>query len=309
MLKGLNLFFCFLLTIRCAQFNAVYGGGAPSILIQSAIETAFLNLQTFIALTTDVNIYIEWQPLGAGTIAESSANDFCSHPDSTNYPYVIIPSALYGQLVGHGACPLSSFNIHGTILVNTVQNKPFFYGISGNPSNNQLDFITVIMHEVMHILGMQSVMDSGGNEAFAPYGLFYDWWIFYGTKITGWPTTFHSPVSIPSISNPNVLIGGNLFFNGTFPNSYFKVYAPSTFAPGSSISHTDANGLMSYSLSGGEYWYVLDANLFGMMQTFGYTMTNCTLSHLNACGNCLPNFPCFPPSSTSSAFLLTSFIF
>lgn len=289
------------------NINVIYGNGAPSALIQTSINSAMLNLQTFIALTTNINIDIEWHPLGSGIIAESSPSDFCSHPDSANYPFVLIPSALYAQLVGHGSCPYSPSNVHGIIYVNTIQMISFNYGTSGTISNSQVDFVTVIMHEMMHILGMASAMNEDGSYFYAPYGVIFDWYIFYGTHIGGWPASFAGHVLNPAINDTSVLTGGNLYFNGTFPNSYFALYAPSIFNDGSSISHTAGPGLMHYSLSGGMYWHTLSSNLFGMMQTFGYDMTNCSISQLNACGNCLPNYPCFSPSHSSSSSIYSFF--
>lgn len=281
------------------QFNVFYSG-SPTLEIHQAIVAATQNIQQFLNLTQDINVAISFANLPQNILAQSTPSRVCLHPDTVNFPHVLVPDALYSQLTKTPNCPYASDDIHIFTTVNNNPEFPFYYGLDGTTPSGMFDFVTVMMHEMDHGLGFSSYIDQFGGNYFAPDASIFDWYTFSG--VAGWPTSFLDPVSSPAITDLSVMTDDSLFFNGTAPFSYFQLYTPPVFVVGSSISHTAAPGLMYYRLARGVSYHVLDAYLVGMLTTFGYDTTNCDVPNTNLCGNCLHNYPCSPSTSFSPTF-------
>lgn len=299
----LLLLLFFSLKFDAAQFNIIYGNVIPPTDVVAALQRSVQIINYFMVLQGDINIEVFFTPLPGSILAQSSPSHFCVHPNSALYPYMLVPAALYVQLTGLSNCPLAGDNIHISVQFNSNPPTPFYFGLDGVKSTSKLDFISVAIHEFLHGLGMTSFIDSSSaDNPFSPYSSVYDWNIFYKTSVPGWPTSYSLPVGSPAITAFNYLTSNLLYFNGSFPYSYFQLYTPFIFNPGSSISHTAYVGLMYYSIAPGFFYHTLDDHLFGMLQTFGYNMVNCSTPDVNRCGNCLANYACFtyPPSSSSA---------
>jgi hypothetical protein len=303
-LQGIFVLFFLVSGILTYNFNIFYTV-APPLDVQQAVVSATQNIALFLNLTQDINIAINFDSLAPSVLADSSPSRFCEHPDNTNYPFMVIPDALYSQLTRTPNCPYATDDIHIFTTVNTNPSYPFYYGTDGVKNNYQIDFVTVMMHELVHGLGMISFIDENGINSFAPDASIFDWYTFSG--VAGWPTSFLDPTVTPAITDLTVLTDNSLFFTGIDPNSHFQLYTPPVFSPGSSVSHTNYVGLMYWELSRGVFYHVLDIYLVGMLNTFGYDTMNCNAPDVNRCGNCLFNYPCFSRTSDSSA--IYSFLF
>ena len=298
------IWFCILGYIVSYKFNIFYTV-APPLDVQHAITYATQTYQQFLNLTQDINVAINFDTLATSVLADSAPSRFCDHPDDTNYPFMLIPDALYSQLTRTPNCPYASDDIHIFITVNSNPIYPFYYGTDGVKNSYQIDFVSVMMHELTHGLGMISFMNANGINSYAPDAVIFDWYTFTG--VTGWPTVFTDPVSTPAILDLTVLTDNSLYFTGIAPNSRFQLYTPPEFTEGSSISHTNYVGLMYWRLSRGVFYHVLDVYIIGMLTTFGYNTINCNAPDITRCGNCLFNYPCFTQSSTAST--IYSFFF
>lgn len=125
----------------------------------------------------------------------------------------------------------------------------FYYGTDGLNGNN-IDFITVALHEVAHGLNFQSLIDQSGEYFFNEPGI----WdrqleIGNGTDLT----------AMTPGQRAQALVSDNLFWNGVQgaagnAGQRPKIEAPNQFRPGSSTSHLDegvhANELLSPNYSG-----------------------------------------------------------
>lgn len=115
------------------------------------------------------------------------------------------------------------------------------------PTNSQVDFQSVITHELTHGLGFASVSDSTGASQIAA-GAYtnFDALLHRGTPnkvlFSGSPPSFKGSVSD--------LVSTDLFFFGTQANSLYAqgvrpgIFAPNPFQPGSSISHWDTGNIV-----------------------------------------------------------------
>jgi hypothetical protein len=290
--------------LQAASFTFSYPSTVPSVQIQQDIVAAGQNVAQFLLLTHDINVAVSFDILPGSILAESAPAAYCAHWNATYAPYMLVPAALYVQGTGAANCPSASGVIHINMMLNTVYLSQYNYCPECRPDSGLYDFITVVMHELVHGLGMTTSIDALGVNANAPFCSVFDCFIFRNSDF-GWPGSFDSP--IPStILLPSVLTSAALYFNGTADDSYFALYAPSVFVAGESIAHTAFLNLMYFQLSRGITWHILNDNIVGMLSTFGYATTNCNAPDTH-CGNCLLHYPCFV-ASTSSAEKLSAFL-
>ena len=195
----------------------------------------------------DVVINATWEPVPdfLATASGASTANFTGAP-LTNTLYRM---ALANQLAGTDLDgSLSEINVR-------VNNNPsasssgisWYFGTDANPGANQTDLVSTLLHEISHGMGFADSFqfDTATGEASLSsttnYPRIYDRFIEnnLGQKITD---TALFPV--PSVALGNQLISNNLFFNGPKAvaangGTKLKVYAPSIFNNGESISHLD----------------------------------------------------------------------
>lgn len=284
---------------NCQSFHFTFTTTPPSH-VQQDMLIAAAYIEQFMELTHTINVTVSFADLGNSILAESAPTIYCAHPDNVSFPFVMVPAALYVQLSGAANCPLADDNFHITVVINTRFLDHFDFNPFRIVFRSRYSFVTAMMHELVHGLGMDSSVSGSGVNALAPFCNVYDCYVFFKSYITG-------AIAAPStLADPAVLTSNALFFNGTYVYSYFSLYAPSVFAAGTSVVHTNFLNLMAPTLHRGENWLVLNDNIFGMLATLGYTMANCDTPDLDRCGNCLPNYPCY---ITSSANTLDWFFF
>ncbi len=140
---------------------------------------------------------------------------------------------------------------------------PWYFGTDGNTPANQMDFTTVVLHEIGHGLGLvDSTEVSGGRGSFGygtGYPFEYDAWV--ADSAGGTILDYGSGTTALAA----MLRSNKVYWGGSAVDSAHrtKLYAPSTFRPGSSISHLDeatyptgnANSLMTPYLDDGESIY------------------------------------------------------
>lgn len=263
-----------------SPFVVSYVGTPPGGAAQTAIAAAYTLLGSFFNLNVQIFVSIQWTDLSfiPGLLGNSAPAAICAHPDSTNFQYVLIPSALYSVLTSAEGCP-GSGSIHVHMSLNSHPPAPWYVGSDGNVPVGFIDLITVVMHETIHGLGFFSGV-SNGNGAYphAPYGIFYDWYMLHGHD--GWPNTFDQQVSSPCVEDTSILTGGALTYHASSGSSSvanFNIYSPNPFQTGSSLSHVNpsgdtSNSLMFPSLGAGTARHDLGGNVWSVLSTFGYPM-------------------------------------
>lgn len=186
------------------------------------------------------------------------------------------------------------------IYINSSVN--YYFGTDGNPGAGQYDFVSVFLHEICHGLGALSVskIETGTGS----YG--------YLDASSTFPlvTSFPFPVleGLPSIWDYHMLNVANqritdtilfanlstelgdefesneLFFSGSNANAAnfgnpVKIYAPTTYADGSSLQHfnettfpiSTGHGLMTPFIGAGEVTHLPGAILVGALQDIGWS--------------------------------------
>lgn len=150
------------------------------------------------------------------------------------------------------------------------------------PSGSEIDLFSVALHELTHGLGLLSLVGADGKSALAsPYntnpGVFsvYDSFLERGNG-----TALFGPGG-EYLGTPADLTSNDVWFDG--PNAKaanggapVKVYAPSSFAAGSSIAHIvdDPSTVMQYSIGYGVSRRTYTNVEIGILQDIGYSTSS-----------------------------------
>jgi hypothetical protein len=236
------------------NFNTVPSIARPAI--QAAVDIWSENF----ASTVPINVNVKWGSSSSyGVLASASAknnfSNFNGAPDKTLY----YASALANALAGRDLDPTSP-----EIEISITSNAPWYYGTDGICPARSFDLVSVILHEMGHGLGFVS-------------GNYYE--PFSGFGRVDQPTPFDAYAQLPDgrrladMPSPSLEAGNamtsDLFWsgenaikanNGIKP----KLYTPSIYEAGSSISHLDEatfsksvdNAVMTPNLDSGEVFHL-----------------------------------------------------
>lgn len=143
---------------------------------------------------------------------------------------------------------------------------------TGNPAPTEVDFISAVTHEIGHTLGFVTTYSSGS-----------DTWSFLG--LTEYSKNLRddagnmplaggsgTPANFNQLDNPVWFVGANA--EAAYGGNPVPIYAPTTFASGSSLTHLDENtfpnALMSPFLADGQVSRTPSAIEWGMMRDLGW---------------------------------------
>lgn len=205
--------------------------------------------------TAPITINATWANLGPGILGSARPGSFFSDFNGAPDRSLWYPSALANALAGKDLDPANP-----EIVARFSSNSPWYLGTDGLPPPGRYDLETAVLHELCHGLGFLS---SDSYDASTGIGLIDE------------PTPFDAFLRtsddrrLSDIASPSRELGTLLTSplswagafgvgasNGTRP----KIYAPSTYSDGSSVSHLDEatypsgtpNTLMTPQLEPGE---------------------------------------------------------
>ena len=234
--------------------------------VQAAVDTWAANF----ASSVPVNVNVNWSKASSEGIlaAASSKNNYANFtgaPDKTLY----YASALANALAGKDLDPVSP-----EIEITITSDAPWYLGTDGKCPPKSYDLQSVILHEMAHGLGFIS-------------GNYYDDLSGFGRIIQ--PTPFDAYAQLPdgrrlsdmpnsSLETGKALISTLLWSgeNGIKANNGVKplLYTPSTYEPGSSVSHldertfnqSDDTKVMTPNLDSGEVFHLPGSLLLAMFE-------------------------------------------
>lgn len=231
-------------------------------------------------LTSPVTIRVDakWEPLPAGVLGGARALEIYRDFSGAPVPNTWYPVALANKLRGLDLSPAIS-DIEATF------NSAFgawYFGTGGGTPPNQVDFASVVLHELGHGLGFFGSMAVSGGLGSWGYGTsypaIYDRFTENGVGQALLNTTLFPNYSAQLASQ---LTSNNIYFDGPLANAgnqgqRVKLYAPSTWQQGSSYSHLDQlfnntpNALMTYSIGYGEWIHNPGTVTLGMFDDMGW---------------------------------------
>jgi len=169
--------------------------------------------------------------------------DFPNAPRPNTWYVGALANALQGVDLSAEDEISSEFNsdIDGDVVLGSTH---WYYGFD-EPPNNDIEFLPTVKHELIHGLGFLSLVQPDGS-------LFLGFMDTYSLNLERHGTT---PADFPSMTNAQrvaaMIDDGNLHWTGSNVRSassflsagklgdHVQMYAPGTFAQGSSVSHFD----------------------------------------------------------------------
>jgi hypothetical protein len=284
------LFFSILHT-QAATFTVTYTGFTTQA--QTSFEYALDIWANSITSTVPIKIAAHFEPLGATQFGQSFPNgrkNFIGAPLTDTW----YPTALANALTG---IELNPGEVDIELYLNST--TAWYYGTTGTGNCSQVDFVTVALHEICHGLGIASLAKMNGSTGsigtlqasdFSPLTTSFPW-----PNLSSYPSAFDRML-INNLNQPLVgftnssnalgtqLTGDNIFITGTATllannGNPAKIYAPSTFSLGASISHLDetlypvgnANELMTPYIDFCNAQHTIGPIVKAILQDLGWT--------------------------------------
>jgi hypothetical protein len=226
---------------------------APCEAFPAAAQTAFQAAvdiwNTQIVSSQEIGVSACWIDFGDDSVLGASAasafvSDFPGLPPSTWYPIALGDAISHDDLLDPG-----DPEIFGDF---SSTNRAWYFGTDGNTPAGQLDFESVVVHELGHGLGFSGALE-GINPVGTDSGRGY-WGIDNGERVL--PTIFDRMAvdgagrDVISYANSSTALGhvlrSNLGWRGANAvlangNVRPRLYTPAVWEPGSSGSHLDEN--------------------------------------------------------------------
>lgn len=182
--------------------------------------------------------------------------------DVKDFPSAPFPKTAYCSTLANALAGKVLVADQEDMVITVNTRYPFYLGLDGHPPSNQYDFVSVLLHEICHGLGFNSHTRIDRKSTFYNGSIHYDTIGFFGDY-----STIFSNYYIPSAFD-RLLIdekGNRLFDSTLYPqnsktlydqltsNSVFltgnyiqqynhgpaKLYAPTKYKEGTSLSHLD----------------------------------------------------------------------
>jgi hypothetical protein len=221
---------------KSATFDVEYVGFPDDAAIREAVAYALSIWESELISTVPIRVRVEWRSLRPGVLGEaiwgSAYANFGGEPEMNTFYPVALAEKLAGRQLNAPDEPdiIATFN----------SETSWYFGLDGNTPAGKMDFVTIVLHEIAHGLGFThsyrvngptGTLGLSSGTSVAP--LAFDLFVEDQTQ-----KNLFQEFDAPSAALANALQSGALFFRsaeGPLP----RLYAPSTFSAGSSISHLD----------------------------------------------------------------------
>ncbi len=186
----------------------------------------------------------------------SIVRDFGGAPAAATWYPVAVANAIAGaDLVGGSNDIVADFNsdVDGAAVLSGIQ---WYYGLDANPEGQNIDLVSVVLHELIHGLGFTTFADVGTGALYVDSG-----------NMTAYDDAFIRALEYHPLAGAQLLdsanaddatrataftsgmlhwigpaVMGNLgLVTSGLQNGHVPMYAPSTVEPGSSVSHFDTS--------------------------------------------------------------------
>lgn len=223
---------------QSSTFIVTYNGFPDNA--RAAFQLAVDIWQSVIKSPIPIRMTANWTNLGSPsrnrvTLGQASPSDYYRLYGPTQktdafYPIALAEKIARRELNGTAPDIQASFN----------SQVSWYLGTDGKPGPTQLDFVTVVLHEIGHGLGFVSGRSVGNNNTASIFTFVFDAFVENGQ---GQKLINETIFPDNSTALYNQFVGDNLFFNGPIlqqkTGQKARLYAPSSFQPGSSTSHLD----------------------------------------------------------------------
>ncbi len=281
---------------------------------QNAFQYAVDIWKTLITSPVAITVDAYWEDLtaiyGPGVLGAAGATSAWRDFPGALVPGTWYPAALANKLAGSdissGTEIEASFN-------STFSNPGWHFGTDGQPGA-EIDFVSVVLHELGHGLGFAGSMWKGGpycSTSSACWGRGSGYPFIYDRfAIDGSGQYLISSFANNSPELAAQLTSGSIYFNGTNAvkangNANVKLYAPGAWSQGSSYAHLDnvfdgtPNALMTFSIANGESIHNPGSVTLCMFKDMGWTVTVSGASAASTSAMSAPGFAAFSPDNVT----------
>ena len=229
---------------------------------KKAFEYAVQIWETIIDSPVPIHVQANWRSKSKNVLGSCGPEDYKlvegALYENRFYPISLVEKILKTEITGENAPDMTAeFN----------KDINWYFGLDGNTPDSLYDFVTVVLHEIGHGLGITGFFfesDGNGGYGYFNYGdaTSFDHMV---SKNSGEQLINTADFSNPSTDLFKALTSGNLFANSPVSMADAgpykpKLYAPSEWNEGSSIYHlNDAsyphgneNSLMTHAIGKGE---------------------------------------------------------
>ena len=225
--------------------------------------------------------------LPSGVLGHGGANNYFSNFSGALSADTWYAVGLANSLHGSDLDPRKS-----DIYIGYNNQYNWYFGTDGNTPSNQIDFVSVVLHEIAHGLGFSGSMQVSGGQGVwglgTPYPIIYDRFTENGAGQRLIDTAFFPN---PSAVLATQLTSNNIYFNGVntnFANGGVRapLFTPLPWSQGSSYSHlaesynNTPNALMTYALPTGESIHSPGPVALGLLKDIGWNLHQASSSYI-----------------------------
>ncbi|MDB4824950.1 hypothetical protein OAH38_00100 [Pseudomonadales bacterium] len=215
-------------------------------------EYAAALVASVINSTVPISIEAKFDPLTcdatSGILGLAGPNGFHQNFLGTPLSNTFYSQAQANSLSGADLNPLTddmgmTFNSSVDNNSGCLDNRNWYYGLDGNPPSNDIDFLTTVLHEVMHGIGFLTRVNltSGAKQSGSDDAYMLNIEDHSLGKI--WPNMTNSQRAASAKDDPDLHFIGNHVQNNLggltdgINQGHARLYAPSTLSTFSSVSH------------------------------------------------------------------------
>jgi hypothetical protein len=210
---------------------------------QAAFQAAVDIWSTLMSSPVTIRVEATWSSdLDEETLGRAGSNFVWANFSGAPELFVFYTDALADSLSGEDQNPgepdiMAEFN---------SEFSDWYFGIDGNTPSGTIDFVTVVLHELCHGLGFSAsaTVDDEGQGSWGydtEVGVLAEVFDTFMEDGAGTAILDESAFPNPSADLAEVLQSGDLFWNGpravAVAGGRPRMFAPSTWAEGSSYSH------------------------------------------------------------------------
>ena len=321
----LLLFWSLNLNAQKATFDVTASG--TNATIDSAIDYACMLWSDYLNSSVPIKVkinYVDMTSLGPlGITFPNGERDFSGAPIANTWYAACLANSIVGSRINTGEDDME-------IYLNANSSINWYFGLDGLPAGSQYDFVSVVLHEIGHGLGVLSLakVDTIGSYGyltltdFNPLTTSFPW-----PDLMGMPSAFDrllenesgdkitdtTKYNNPSADLETLFTSNKVYYNG--PNGVaanggtrFKVHAPSTYALGTSITHihnsfgSGVDGLMAPFIGKGEVHHAPGNIAIGILTDIGWTIIGSGIEELQ-----LINSVVFPNPFANELYIKSNF--
>ena len=250
---------------------------------KAAFEYAVSIWENLLTSSVPVKIHATWEKFDNTALALGRPSTFHINFDGAQIPDTYYPVALAEKLAGE--------NINSgeaDIFCRFNSNYPWYFGTDGNTPSTKYDFVSSVLHEIVHGLGFSGFFEDNGQSGYfgnsSNVPSIYDYYLFNnqnqqlsdGTVFPVPSNELHQQLTSAALKffSPDNADGDE------YTNDW--IFAPSTWSKGASIYHLEAgSGLMDAYMHRGEAIHAPEETTLEILEEMGWKSVVFDFDELN----------------------------